>query len=701
MYILSNIVHIVSMSSPLRKTVRLRWVLVVFFTSLSLLPLALFGTLTAFITASYFTKQFTATNRQIADAVTYRLEDFLDTASRIVEHLGDSMNRAEGSSVQVHMDSLRDSFPYFESFQVLDREGTLVYISPPDPDLIGYDMSRSAYFFNSSEEPVFSDPIISAATGNLTMTVSYRAGERTVAGTMRLSKLYDIVRAFSTETTGSVIITDSGGYVIAHPDTRIVRRRHNFSARPYVRAAREGTEGTIPYTEDGDRHLATVTTMPRTGWIISVTQKKWHALRYLRSFLVILAAAGISSIGTALSISWIVGRRIFRPLTSLQRSSNRLAMGNYQETPEDVRYEEFRDVIHAFNRMSRAIRHREEELTQSREGYRALIEHANSIIIRWDTELKYTFFNEYAQKFFGYSAEEVLGKSLVGITVPKSELSGRDLMGMLDDILRNPEKYSSNENEVITRRGERRWIQWSNRPIYDENGVLTEILSIGTDRTEFRRAEEQINRSLQEKEILLKEIHHRVKNNMQIISSLLNLQSQTMHDSRDVDLFRESQNRVHSMALVHEQLYQSDNLADIDLESFIRDLVGYMSDTYLNGRDSVRFELKTRKRRMDLDHAVPCALILNELVSNALKYAYPGSPKNGIIEIVIDGGEGPGRTRLFIRDDGIGMAAPDDTLQHPGMGLQLVSALTQQLNGELSIESGGENGGGTSFTIVF
>ncbi|MFP4561931.1 MAG: histidine kinase dimerization/phosphoacceptor domain -containing protein [Spirochaetia bacterium] len=689
------------MSSPLRKTVRLRWVLVVFFTSLSLLPLALFGTLTAVFTASYFTKQFTATNRQIVDAVTYRLEDFLYTASRVIEHLGDSIDRAEASSVQVHMDSLRDSFPFFESFRILDRGGTLVYISPPDPGLIGHDMSSTAYFSGGAGETVFSEPFISAATGKLTMTVSYRAGDGTVAGSMQLSKLYDIVHAFSTEATGSVIITDSAGYVIAHPDSRFVRERYNYSARPYIHAAREGTKGTIPYTEEGDRYLATVATMPRTGWIISVTQKKWHALRYLRSFLTILAAAGLSSIGTALSISWIVGRRIFRPLTALQRSSNRLARGNYQETPEDVRYEEFRDVIHAFNRMSRAIRQREEELTRSREGYRALIEHANSIIIRWDTDLKYTFFNEYAQKFFGYSAEEVLGKSLVGITVPESESTGRDLMRMLEDILHDPVKYSSNQNEVVTRRGERRWIQWSNRPIYDENGNLTEILSIGTDRTEFRRAEEQINRSLQEKEILLKEIHHRVKNNMQIISSLINLQSQSMHDVRDADLLQECQNRVHSMALIHEQLYQSDNLADIDLESFIRDLVGYMSDTYLNGRDSVRFELKTRKRRMDLEHAVPCALILGELVSNALKYAFPGSPKNGIIEIVIDDGEGPGRTRLFIRDDGIGMDVPADTLRHPGMGLQLVSALTQQLHGELTVESGRENGGGTSFTIDF
>jgi PAS domain S-box-containing protein len=691
----------------MRRTIRLRTVLAVFFISLSLMPLALFGSLTAYITASYFTRQFTATSKQITDAVTSRLEDFLSNAERLVRHLGDTVVRSGNQGVVAYMDSLRFSFPYYESFHILDDSGALIMSSPPDPDLIGYDMSRTSYFQNTGVMPSFSKPYISGATGKMTMTVSYRRREMTIAGTMNLVKLREIVTTFYEGGTGTVIITDSTGNVIAHPDPDIVLQRYNFSDRPYIRAARNGAAGIVSYSRDGEKYLATVTVMPSTGWIIAVTQRKWDALWYLRSFLLILAAVVLSSIGTALIISYALGKKILTPLNVLRRSSNRLAAGNYLETREEVRYEELSDVINAFNRMSRAISHREEELTRSRERYRALIEHANSIIIRWDTDLKYTFFNEYAQEFFGYSEAEVLGKSVIGITVPEEESSGRDLEAMVGDILLHPEDYKSNQNEVITRQGERRWIQWSNRPIYDDAGKLVEILSIGTDRTEYHTAEERINRSLHEKEILLKEIHHRVKNNMQIISSLLNLQAESMHDPRDIELFRESQNRVHSMALVHEQLYQSENLAEIDLESFVQDLISYLADTYLGGDDEIRFALDVKNGHMEIDQAVPCALILGELVSNAIKYAFPNRPKKGTIEVGIEETrrESPAgenyAVRITVRDDGIGMDEPERAMKTAGMGLQLVSALVQQMKGKLSIEGGGTDGidSGTVVTI--
>jgi two-component sensor histidine kinase len=236
----------------------------------------------------------------------------------------------------------------------------------------------------------------------------------------------------------------------------------------------------------------------------------------------------------------------------------------------------------------------------------------------------------------------------------------------------------------MNRKGERFWMQWSNKPIYDENGEVVEILSIGTDRTEYRRAEEQLAKSLAEKEMLLKEIHHRVKNNMQIISSLLNLQSGKMLHPIDVELVKESQNRVYSMSLIHEQLYESENLAEIDFQSYSEDLASFLSEIYLSAEDRVDIDVQAKGIYLGVDKAIPCGLIVNELISNSLKYAFPERPKQGTIQLTM---QRENNFLLTVEDSGAGFPEESDGLKHQGLGYQLVYALSQQLEGMLNIEN--------------
>ncbi len=210
-----------------------------------------------------------------------------------------------------------------------------------------------------------------------------------------------------------------------------------------------------------------------------------------------------------------------------------------------------------------------------------------------------------------------------------------------------------------------------------------------------QRAEAEITLSLKEKEVLLKEIHHRVKNNLQIITSLLNLQSAQIKDPEAATLFRESQARVRSMALIHEKLYQSKDLARIDFDSYVRDLMVYLFRSYAANPDQIRPHIATENMFLAIDTAIPCGLIISELVTNAIKYAFPNG-KRGNLYITVQP-EDDGHLMLLVQDDGVGFPEGFDWRASDSLGLQLVSTLSAQLHGTIEV-----NGtGGTSFKITF
>ncbi len=210
-----------------------------------------------------------------------------------------------------------------------------------------------------------------------------------------------------------------------------------------------------------------------------------------------------------------------------------------------------------------------------------------------------------------------------------------------------------------------------------------------------REAEEQITASLREKEVLLKEIHHRVKNNLQIISSLLNLQSGYTEDPETLEMYRESQSRIHSMALIHEKLYQSGDLARVDFPEYVRNLVGYLFRSYSAGAGQVAMDVDVAPVFLSLDVSIPCGLIISELVTNALKYAFPQG-KGGKLFVGLHSESGD-RYSLIVRDDGIGFPNEVDFQNTDSLGLQLVMTLTEQLDGDISLQKGD----GTEFRISF
>ncbi|HEX9925796.1 MAG TPA: histidine kinase dimerization/phosphoacceptor domain -containing protein, partial [Anaerolineae bacterium] len=215
------------------------------------------------------------------------------------------------------------------------------------------------------------------------------------------------------------------------------------------------------------------------------------------------------------------------------------------------------------------------------------------------------------------------------------------------------------------------------------------------DITERKKAEAQIEASLKEKEVLLQEIHHRVKNNLQVISSLLNLQSEYVEDQKALEVFQESQHRVRSMALIHEKLYRSENLAQIDFADYVRELSTYLFRSQTAKVQDITLTVQPENIFLDIDRAVPCGLMLNELVSNALKHAFPnGRPGEIRIELSIDNHR---QLTLKVIDNGIGFLAEWDYQNTKSLGLQLVNTLVDQLDGKIELD----RDNGMEFTITF
>lgn len=223
--------------------------------------------------------------------------------------------------------------------------------------------------------------------------------------------------------------------------------------------------------------------------------------------------------------------------------------------------------------------------------------------------------------------------------------------------------------------------------------LMTANVALQTEITHRRQAEKQLKLSLQEKEVLLKEIHHRVKNNLQVIESLLRLQSRYTKDKQVLSMFKESQNRIKAMALVHEKLYQSKDLARINLPEYIRSLVASLLRSY--GKANIVPQINIDDISLEVDTAISCGLIINELVANSLKHAFPENHQ-GEISICLQA-ENNHEFMLIVGDDGVGFPKSLDFQDTKSLGLQLVCSLVEQLGATIELCSHK----GTEFKIAY
>ena len=235
-----------------------------------------------------------------------------------------------------------------------------------------------------------------------------------------------------------------------------------------------------------------------------------------------------------------------------------------------------------------------------------------------------------------------------------------------------------------------------------KRAVLNILEDLGSERDKLReaqfgllRSEQAILTSLREKETLLKEVHHRVKNNLQVIASLLRLQAGYLSDPQARAMFEESQNRVHSISLVHEMLYRAGDLARVDFGDYLRTLTSHMADGWSSSGRLVQVSVEAAGVHLPVDTAIPCGLIVNELITNAFKHAFPGGRSGSIRVRAVH--QPRGRLAVVVQDDGIGMPEDLNLTRAGSLGLDLVNTLIRQLRATVEIR----RSGGTTFEIQF
>ena len=326
----------------------------------------------------------------------------------------------------------------------------------------------------------------------------------------------------------------------------------------------------------------------------------------------------------------------------------------------------------------------EKAIRESEERFRQLAENIQDSF--WLLSVDFTdllYLSPAYEQIWGRSREELYAEPIKWMEWVHPE-DKHLLQETLPRVLQG--ESTSTEYRIFLPDGTIRWVCDRAFPIYDdESGKIYRIAGICEDISDRKFTESRIQAALREKEVLLKEIHHRVKNNMQVVSSLLQLQAQYIEDEPTLALFEESQTRIHSMALIHEQLYQSENLDRIDLPSYVEDLVTNLYQSFGYCNTSIQFNLKVDPIYLNIETAIPCGLIINELVSNSLKYAFT---QNLAGEININFNEiNFQQFHLSIQDNGSGFPADFDVETTETLGLRLVRMLIHQLDGTLVIDS--------------
>ena len=333
----------------------------------------------------------------------------------------------------------------------------------------------------------------------------------------------------------------------------------------------------------------------------------------------------------------------------------------------------------------------DEELKEKEEYFQALIENSSDAITVLNADGTIRYESKALERMLGYKQEERVSKSSLELLHPDDIQRAKKLLAQL---IRKPGSNIRGEASYKHKDGSWHTLEMIGSNFIN-NPAINGIVINSRDITDRKRAEEKIKTSLEEKNAMLREIHHRVKNNMQIILSLLRLQSRHFKDENMIEMFKVSQNRIKSMALIHESLYRSKDLASIDFSDYTKMMTTHLLAMYGIVMSTINLKVDIEDVYLDINRAIPCGLIISELVSNSLKHAFPKGRKGEII--VKMHSDKKGKHTLIIRDTGVGFPEGLDIHETETLGMQLVTDLVKQLKGTIKLD----REDGTTFKITF
>ena len=567
--------------------------------------------------------------------------------------------------------SFRLPHPEYDLLAIRDEASDRIEaVDPPEAGVVG-----GAYDLHADLEPgkvSFSDPFHSELTRAVSVEAAYSNGRRTVLALIDLGEISAKLVLIAQSPSDRLGIVDGRGRYLACSDPSRAQRLERVDGSSLV-------PGPARVRSEGHEYYASSMALPGTAWRVLYLRSAADADAPMTAFIDGILGTLASALVCTGFIAFFAWRNISTPLSSLVSRIDRIAEGHYAERIEGESSLEFREIGRAFNQMADSIGKRDRELQRSEERYRLLF-HRNRVpaLIVEPAAGAIRDVNDAALSYYGYSKEELEALTLGNIDqLPEDALRAK---------IR--EAVGGGEGHILSRHrlrsGKLRDVELYMSPV--ELQGEADLYCIVFDVTRRRLAEERMAKALRERTLLLREVYHRVKNNLQIVSSLLNLQTEGLEEAAALRALRLAQDRVYAMSLAHELVYQVPDLAQIEASDYAGQLIANLQAAYAVLEGSVASEL--RPMRLELERAIPFGLVLNELVSNAFKYAKPSGDRPMRIAF---GPSGDGGSAVFVVEDS-GPGMPTDAFEAEGrtgsIGLSLISALSAQLEGTISWGTG-------------
>lgn len=421
----------------------------------------------------------------------------------------------------------------------------------------------------------------------------------------------------------------------------------------------------------------------REQTLIYHTEEKKELSLQLSRLNKILGIAFGASVLLAVLISLYIYRSIANPLKKLRDGAQQLGQGNLDKEIEIQSTDEIGELAKSFNDMASNLKKR----TLARDYLDSIIESLQESLIVTDEEKAIIGINKAGLKMLNYSREEIIG-------LPVTQFYDMESMG---DIYKEKQNDGSIfEFQLLAKEDMQIPVLFSESDLINYEGEKVGSVCIATDITERKKSDQAIRDSLREKEVLLSEIHHRVKNNLAVVSGILQLQAYASSNDEVTKALTESQARIRSISLVHEMLYHDHTLAYINYKIYVNDLLDAISKMYMSDTKDISLNAEVEDISLDVNLAIPCSLLLNEIVVNSYKHAFDGVGEGKICVSMMENGE---YYMLAVEDNGAGLEE-DELKDSKSLGKTLIKTLTSQLKGEYQILSGKE-GKGTRIEVKF
>jgi PAS domain S-box-containing protein len=544
-------------------------------------------------------------------------------------------------------------------------------------------------------KPVFGQKLKSPL---FSMAVPLRDGEGKVigalVGTTDLSQpnfLDKVAQNQYGKTGGYVLLIPKHRLIVTATDkSRIMQPLPALGVNPPLDRFLQGYEGSAVYTNPlGVEVVGSARQIPAAGWLLGVTLPTREAFAPVRAMQerMLIAATTLTLLATILTC-WML-RRQLSPLRDAATAM--VSLSNTQQIPHPLpiaNEDEVGQLVGGFNRLLATWTQREEALKASEFRWKFAIEGSGDGVWDWDIASDSADYSRRWKEMLGYGDADILPTNQEWVTRihPDDQLRVADTM---QAYLEGRTEIYVVEYRLRCKDESYKWILGRGMVVSrSPEGKPTRMIGTHTDITAQKKSEDALQSSLREKVALLNEVHHRVKNNLQVITSLLRLEARRSAQADTKVVLGEMQGRIRSMAVLHESLYRSGIFASVDLGAYLKNLATQAFRAQMSPRSGVRLQLELTPIQVSMDQATPCGLLVNELISNALKHGFPDDHSGEVrieLQALAAGQGGPTSVRLCVSDTGVGLSADFESRRDNSLGLQLVSDLTRQLDGVLEI----------------